>query len=344
MPVGSSLESDWRMTPEGRENLERYRVDVHITVESFRETAKEDIRRGLTGSPMSLPPKYFYDTRGSALFQKITELPEYYLTRVEKGLLDSLADEFMNKVCPQEVIELGPGSPAKIRPFLAAQSAVSHLTRYVPFDISKRDVLDTAKTVVNSYPFLKAHGIVGDFEKDLGYLPPPVGRKLIVFLGSTIGNLDPHSRRTFLLQLRHRLAPGDRLLLGVDLVKDVGILEAAYNDPAGVTAEFNRNILRVVNKAVHGDFQLEAFDHYAYHNQQAQRIEMHLTPTSPQTVNLRDLALQLSISPDESIWTESSYKFTQESTEVMLEEAKLRLERWHTDSRHMFALALAVPD
>ena len=163
-------------------------------------------------------------------------------------------------------------------------------------------------------------------------------------LGSTIGNLDPQPRREFLLQLRQQLASGDRLLLGLDLVKDPLVLEAAYNDTLGITAEFNRNILRVVNRSVRSDFRPEAFQHYAYYNQQAGRIEMHLTPATLQTVDLRDLGLTISIASDETIWTESSYKFTSESTEAMLEEAGLCLQEWYTDSDRMFALALARPE
>ena len=323
--------------------LEHYHIEVHLTSESFSETFEEDIRRGLTGSPKSLPPKYFYDSTGSALFERITQLPEYYLTPAEREIIAALAGEIMDRVRPWEVIELGPGSPVKIRLLLDAASANHHLARYVPFDVNERVVRDAAETVERSYPFLKAHGIVGDFERELGYLPQPIGRRLIVLFGSTIGNLDPNSRRSFLLRLKEHLAPSDRFLLGVDLVKEPAILEAAYNDPTGVTAEFNRNILRVVNSGVQGNFQPEAFDHHAYYNQQDRRIEMHLTPTSLQTVHLRKLALRISISPEESIWTESSYKFTRESTEAMLEEAGLRLERWHTDSKSMFALALASP-
>ena len=223
--------------------MERYRVDVYITAASFSKTAEGDIRRGLTGSQKSLPPKYFYDSAGSALFERITELPEYYLTRVEKGLIASLAEELISQVRPQEVVELGPGSPEKIRAFLDAPNAADHVTRYVPFDVNTRAVQNAVKTLVNGYPFLQAHGVVGDFEEHLNHLPSPIGRRLIVFLGSTIGNLDPNPRREFLLQLRQQLTSGDRLLLGVDLVKDPVMLEAAYNDTASVTAEFNRNIL-----------------------------------------------------------------------------------------------------
>ena len=319
-------------------------MDVHISDVSFYKTAEEDIRRGLTGAPKSLPPKYFYDSRGSELFERITELPEYYLTRVEMGLLASLSEELIRQIRPQEVIELGSGSPAKIRSFLNAPNAAEHLARYVPFDVNEEVVRDSVKTLANSYRFLQTHGVVGDFEKHLRYLPSPIGRRLIILLGSTIGNLDPQPRRDFLLQVRQQLALDDRLLLGLDLVKDPLVLEAAYNDTAGVTAEFNRNILRVVNRSVQGDFRPEEFQHYAYYNQEASRIEMHLIPSSLQTVNLRDSGLTISVAPGETIWTESSYKYTLESTKAMLEEAGLCLQDWYTDSNSMFALALARPE
>lgn len=324
--------------------MERYRIDQHHNADSPSRIVEEDIRRGLTGNPKSLPSKYFYDSQGSALFERITQLSEYYLTRVEQGLIMSYAEEVMAWVHPQEVVELGSGSTTKIRLLLDAPSTADHLTRYIPFDFNEQVVQSALGTLAQTYPLLQAHGIVGDFEKHLTYLPSAVGRRLIVFLGSTIGNLDPQARHDFLVQVRRQLASGDRLLLGVDLVKDTAVLEAAYNDSKGVTEEFNRNILRVVNRAVHADFRPAAFHHHAFYNQQASRIEMHLTPESLQTVNLKDLGLRICISPDETIWTESSYKFTRESTTAMLAEAGLRIERWYTDCDRWFALVLATPD
>ena len=323
--------------------MERYRVDLHLDGASSRRRLVEDIRRGLTGQPKSLPPKYFYDSRGSALFERISRLPEYYLTRVEHGLIASMAEELMERLRPQEVIELGPGSTAKIRTLLDAPSTAAHLSRYVPFDISEPVVRAAARGLVESYPFLRAHGVVADLDEDVARLPAAIGRRLLVYFGSSIGNLDPQPRHDFLVQLRGQLSPGDRLLLGVDLVKDVAVLEAAYNDPGGVTAEFNRNILRVVNRAVNADFLPEAFQHKAFYNRQAGRIEMHLVPAAHQTVALRDLELSIGVSPNETIWTESSYKFTRDSVLAMLEGAGLKLERWHTDAASMFALALAEP-
>ena len=323
--------------------MERYLPKLHLNGRP-PSGIFEDVRRGLTSHPKSLPPKYFYDPKGAALFEHITRLPEYYLTRVEQGLIVSLAEELMELVRPQEVIELGPGSTANIRSLIDARSADNHIERYVAFDINERTVQVALKTLTKSHPFLETHGVVGDFDGDLVRLPAPIGRRLVVFFGSTIGNLDPHARHKFLVQIRGHLAPDDRLLLGLDLVKDVAILEAAYNDPGGVTAEFNRNILRVVNRAVHADFRPEAFQHNAFYNQQASRIEMHLAPASLQTIELKALGLSIRVPPNETIWTESSYKFTRESTLAMLQEAGLSFEHWYVDRDNLFALVLAGPE
>ncbi len=320
---------------------ERYQVDVYVTADSSSEMAQEEMLRGLTGSPKSLPPKYFYDSTGSELFERITELPEYYPTRVEQRLLASWATELMAQVRPEELIELGTGSTAKVRSLLDAPSTAGHLHRYVALDVSEHVVETAVKGLTRSYPFLYAYGMVGDFQRHMEHLPASKGRRLVVFFGSTIGNLDREARHDFLVQLQRQLTSDDRLLLGIDLVKDRAILEAAYNDAGGVTAQFNRNILRVVNRTVGADFQPEAYQHRAFFNRQASRIEMHLVSTSHQTIVLRSMGVSVRLCPGETIWTESSYKFTRDSAEAMLEEAGMRLERWYTDSQRMFALVLA---
>ena len=310
---------------------------------SRSSTAAEEIRSGLSGYPKTLPPKYFYDARGSDLFERITDLPEYYLTRVEHRLMRGLADRLMAELRPCEVIELGSGMPAKIRYILGSPSAPDHLRRYIPFDVDEGSVRSAAAFLTRSYPFLEVRGIVGDFESHLEQVGPSAGRRLVLFFGSTIGNLDPPERDGLLRRVRGLLAPGDRFLLGVDLVKATATVEAAYNDSLGVTADFNRNILRVVNRAVDADFVPSAFEHQAFYNELESRIEMHLVPSSPQTIDLRDLSLRLELSPDQTIWTESSYKFTRDSTAAMLEDADLRLDRWYSDRDDMFGLALAAP-
>ena len=318
--------------------VERRRIDVHVNGDS--SAVYEDVRRGLSGQPKSLPPKYFYDPTGSALFERITRLPEYYLTRTEQGIIDLVAEEVMNDVRPEELIELGSGVARKVRSLLDAAPA-DRLVRYVPVDYDQAVVELAVTTLAESYPSLELHGVVGDFERHLDRLPTRAGRRLMVFFGSTIGNLEPHARSVFLREVRRQLAPGDRFLLGVDLVKDSATLEAAYNDSFGVTREFNRNILRVVNREVGADFRPEAFEHRALYNREAGRIEMHLAPVAPQTVSLKALLMDIRVLPDETIWTESSYKFTKESATAMLEDGGLRLERWYTDSGGLFAMALA---
>ena len=321
--------------------MEQLTLDVHLTEQQIAEALAEDVRRGLTADPKYLLPKYFYDAPGSDLFERITELPEYYPTRAETEILAAIAREFMAQVQPQELVELGSGSSSKTR--LLLDAGAGNLRRYIPVDVSAEMVRATGERLLRDYRSLSVHGVIGDFERHLGRLPRAVGRRLVLFLGSTLGNLDGTARRDLLLQIRLLLEAGDRLLLGVDLVKEVSVLEAAYNDSQGVTAAFNRNILRVVNWALHADFQPEAFRHHAFYNREAARIEMHLVPDEAQTVRVEELGLTVTLRPQESIWTESSYKFTRQSVEAMLGEVGLPLERWYTDRAARFGLALAGP-
>ena len=299
-----------------------------------------DVRRGLTARPRWLPPKYFYDAAGAALFDRITTLPEYYLTRVEDAILREAASAVVRRVEPSEIVELGPGSCDKVRHLL---DAVDHggAVRYVPFDVGSAALAPALATLVKDYPAVEVRGVAGDFEHDLDRLPAPRGRRLVVFLGSTIGNFDPPACRRLLESLRRILGPDGRLLLGVDLVKDRGVLEAAYNDAAGVTAAFNRNILDVVNRGLDGDFRPDAFRHHAFYNDAASRIEMHLIASAPQRVRLRRLDLTLHFEAGESIWTESSYKYTRASVAAMLAGASLAGEVWFTDRDERFAVVLA---
>ena len=319
----------------------RYRVEVHADPHTTLKTMAEDVRRGLGTRPRSLPPKYFYDAAGSQLFEEITRLPEYYLTRTEDALLDTLAPELMGRLAPDDVVELGSGFSLKTRRLLGARGG--RPLRYTPVDVDESTVAASAERLLAEDPALRVHAIVGDFERHLIHVPPPSGRRLVLFLGSTIGNLDDPARRAVLGQIRELLRRGDRLLLGVDLVKDPAVLEAAYNDAAGVTARFNRNILHVVNRGLGADFRPEAFRHHAWYNTAERRIEMHLVAEAPQTVRIPRLDLTVRLAAGESIWTESSYKFTRDSTRAMLETAGLRLGAWHTDAGGRFALALAAP-
>jgi L-histidine N-alpha-methyltransferase len=241
-------------------------------------------------------------------------------------------------------VEIGAGSSEKTRRILSAVSAGGRPVRYTPLDVDRLTLESSAARLLREYPHLTVHAVVGDFERDLAHVPPPVGRRLAMFLGSTIGNLDGPERQRLLSGLRGLLPDAsDRLLLGVDLVKDVKILEAAYDDDAGVTRDFNRNILHVINRGVDGDFRPEAFRHRAFYNKAASRIEMHLVADSAQAVKLGRLGLTIRFRPGEDIWTENSYKFTRAGIEGMLAEARLRLVRWHVDPANYFALALAAP-
>jgi len=322
----------------------RYRAYAYTTEADRRQRLEDDVRRGLTAYPKTLPSKYFYDATGSKLFEEITRVPEYYLTRTEAKLLETLAPELMLGLGPVDIVELGAGSSTKTRRFLDARNGLRERVRYVTVDVDEATVEAGAARLIADYPFLDVHAVVGDFERHLEHVPSPVGRRLVLFLGSTMGNLDPPARQQLLARVRALLhGPEDRFLLGLDLVKDVGLLEAAYNDARGVTREFNRNILNVVNRGVEGDFHPEAFRHVAFYNEADTRIEMHLVAESTQDVRLRRLGLTIRVSPDEAIWTESCYKFSRASAQAMLEAAGLRLERWHVDPDAYFGVAVAAP-
>ena len=319
----------------------RYHIEAYTDPHAQQARLAQDVRRGLMARRKSLPPKYFYDRAGSELFERITELPEYYLTRTESALLEENAAHLTGNFLPDEVVELGAGSSAKTRTLLDAVRATARRVRYVPIDVDRVTLETSAAHLLRDYPGLEIHAVVGDFERDLAHVPPPVGKRLTLFLGSTIGNLHPPDQRSFLAAVRVLLRSGeDRLLLGVDLVKDVKVLEAAYDDAPGVTRAFNRNILNVVNRGVDGDFDPDAFRHVAFYNEPASRIEMHLVAESPQTVRLERLGLTIPFAAGEGIWTESSYKFTRAGVEAMFGEVGLRLLEWHADPENYFGLAL----
>lgn len=318
-----------------------YRADVYVDEDALRAALAEDVRRGLGAPAKWLPPKYFYDAAGSALFERITRLPEYYLTRAEQVLLEKHAPSILADVRPCEIVELGAGSPAKVQRLLTALDGGRPLARYVPVDVDATTLAAAARTLLAEGGVARVHALIADFERHLDRVPPAEGRRLVAFLGSTLGNLDAAARHALLVDIRGLLGPDDRFLLGVDLVKSPCVLHAAYDDAQGVTAEFNRNILRVINRRLRANFEAEAFGHCARWDAEEARVEMHLVAPSDHAVHIRDLDMIVRFEAGETIWTESSYKFTRASVDAMLEAAGLRLVRWDTDGA--FALVLAAP-
>jgi L-histidine N-alpha-methyltransferase len=320
-----------------------------IEVRSYLGPADErsladDVLDGLTRPFKELPPKHFYDARGAALFDRITELPEYYPTRAEREILEARADEIAAATGAAELVELGSGSAAKTRLLLEAMRDAGTLRRYVPIDVTEAMVQTTAAALAAELPGLDVHGIVGDFERHLGHVPPPAGPRVLAFLGGTIGNFTPGSRRRFLRALGRLLRPGrDFLLLGTDLVKDPAVLEAAYNDAAGVTAEFNRNVLRVINRELDADFEVDAFDHVAFYDREHEWIEMRLRASRRMDVHIGALPLDVAFAPREELRTEISAKFTRARLEADLAAAGLRLTRVMLDGDRRFALSLSTP-
>jgi L-histidine N-alpha-methyltransferase len=304
----------------------------------------EDVRKGLTRTPKALPPKYFYDARGAQLFEQICTLPEYYLTRTERALLERIADEIVRACRPTTFVEFGPGNASKTRLLLDAMARAGLLDLYLPIDLSEDLLREIITALGNEYPGLRIRGVIGDFERPVEALPDR-GRRLVVFLGSTIGNLTPPEATAFLRNVAGLLAPHDRFLLGTDLVKDTGRLERAYNDATGVTAAFNRNILSVINRHLGADFDPDRFEHLAFYNADEARIEMHLVARERHRVWIEAIDLAVDFEKGESILTEISCKYTRATVEAMLKEGGLRLLRWETDPEGLFALSLseAIP-
>ncbi len=319
--------------------------------EDFEQIA-EDVRDGLLSAPKDLSPwpKYFYDAEGSELFEEITALPEYYQTRTELSILEVKAPEIVARTRARELVELGSGSASKTRALLDAMTAYQECSgpvRYVPLDVSESALRDSAERLLREYPTLEISGFVGDFDHSLEYLLtyPRQGDdygRLVIFLGGTIGNFAPKKRRSFLERLRAGLKKGDHLLVGVDLVKHARVLEAAYDDAAGVTARFNKNLLNVLNRKLGGEFDPELFAHRAFYNAGEQRVEMWLNSKVEQKVPVAALGLQIPFEAGEGMRTEISTKFTSESIAEAFDEAGLRLLDLYTDDEDLFGLALGA--
>jgi L-histidine Nalpha-methyltransferase len=319
---------------------------VHITSRlgpGEERTLAEDVLDGLTRPAKELPSKHFYDAHGSELFERITELPEYYPTRTERFILEAIADEVAARTGARELVELGSGYATKTRVLLSAMAAAGTLRSYVPLDVSEATVLASAAELVEEFPGLQVHGVVGDFERHLDALPEPAGPRIVALLGGTIGNFLPGSRRRFLRSVRRQLGAQDRLLLGTDLVKDPHVIEAAYDDSMGVTAAFNLNILRVCNRELGADFDLDLFEHVAFYHRRHEWIEMRLRAVDHCTVNLRAIDLQVAFAAREEMRTELSVKFTRERLESDLASAGLALDSFHTDPERLFAVSLWRP-
>ncbi len=317
----------------------RITIDFQLE-ESSPASDQEELRRGLLETPRRLPSKYFYDRRGSQLFERITELPEYYLTRTERSLLETIADHVCATSGAEELVELGSGAATKTRILLDAMARAGRLRRYVPFDVSESEVRRVATELAAEYPGLEVHGMVADFSHHLRAIPEGQ-QKLVILLGSTIGNYGPEEAVAFLARIARLMSSGDCFLLGADLIKDPERLEAAYNDSAGVTAEFNRNILRVVNRVAGADFVPEAFRHRAFYNREHHWIEMPLVAERRQQVRLSTLDLEIRLHEDEEIITEISSKYDRPMIDEILAGGGFRLAEWHTDPEGLFALALA---
>ncbi|MFE3024579.1 L-histidine N(alpha)-methyltransferase [Nocardia tengchongensis] len=315
-------------------------VEIHLTDEDLTTALREDVRRGLTAEPKWLPPKWFYDARGSELFEKITELPEYYPTRTERALLERVVGEIARIAGAEVLVELGAGSAAKTRLLLNALTAAGPLKSYVPQDVSISALRMAADEVAAEFPGLGVHGVVSDFTATLDNLPGG-GRRMVAFLGGTIGNLVPAERAEFLRGIRDVLEPGEQLLLGAGLVIDPAVLVPAYDDAAGVTAEFNRNVLHVLNARLGADFEPEKFAHVAVWDAEREWIEMRLEATEAMTVRIPELDLTVDFAQGEQLRTEISAKFRREVLESELDAAGFNTEHVWTDPDQRFALVLA---
>jgi len=299
----------------------------------------EDVRRGLGSNPKTLEPKYFYDARGSRLFEEITRLPEYYQTRTERALLRRVADDLVRDVGPEALVEFGSGSGGKTVVLLDAMRDAGLLRAYAPIDVSSEPVRKVADEFADRYPGLRVEGVIADFDAPLE-LPFPDLPRLVLFLGSTIGNMTVDRGREFLRRVAGQLSPSDGFLVGFDMVKKRTRLEAAYNDSQGVTAEFNRNVLRVLNRELDAEFDVDGFTHLAFWNERERRIEMHLVSNEPLCVAIGALDMKICMEEGESIRTELSYKYTRDRVERLVEGTGLVLDRWETDEDDLFALGL----
>jgi len=320
-------------------------IDRRLPAGFLADSLRADALAGLTATPKSLPPKWFYDANGSALFEKITELPEYYPTDAERAILAAQAGQIAELTQAATLAELGSGSSEKTRLLLSCLRQRGTLRCYVPVDVSEPALVLAADALMLEYPGLEIQAVLSDFEEHLG-LPAPgdaPSPRLLAFLGSTIGNLLPAQRAAFLARIRAQLAPGDFFLLGTDLVKDPATLVAAYDDEAGVTAEFNKNVLAVLNAELGANFDRDEFEHVAVWDAEAEWIEMRLRSLSDQEVHLPGIGLTVRFAAGEEMRTEVSAKFRRQGVQAELAAAGFAMRTWWTDSAGQFGLSLSVP-
>ncbi|MGQ0624753.1 MAG: L-histidine N(alpha)-methyltransferase [Sporichthyaceae bacterium] len=321
----------------------RFVLDEHLPGDFAARTLRADVRAGLSATPKTLPPKWFYDAAGSELFTAITRLPEYYPTRAEAEILRTQAAVIAFASRASTVVELGSGSSEKTRLLLNALDEAGTLRRYVGVDVSDTALTEAAAGLLERYPDLLVHAVVADFEHHLHLLPDHGDRRLFVFLGGTIGNLAPPCRARFLADVRAAMRPGDSLLLGTDLVKSPAVLVPAYDDSAGVTAAFNRNVLHVLNRELDANFNPGAFEHRAVWDERNEWIEMRLRARAEQRVRIAALELDVHFADGEEIRTEISAKFRREGVRAELATAAMELRHWWTDAAGRFGLSLAAP-
>jgi L-histidine N-alpha-methyltransferase len=307
--------------------------------ESYRTSIAKDAFRGFTAAQKFIPSKYFYDFRGSQLFEDICNLPEYYPTRTEISILKHAAPKMMHSFAHGDIVELGSGANRKIRIFLDSAGKVRlPLLRYIPVDVSESALKEASEELRTIYPDLAVLGIIADFTLHMDAIPCDNPR-MIMFLGSTIGNFDEKMQKHFLKLVAGSMNPDDRFVVGFDMIKPRETMEAAYNDSRGITSQFNKNVLHVLNRELNADFRLSQFEHVAFFNDEKERVEMHLRARRETVVTINDLELELTIEKDETIHTENSCKFSTSRVEEMVSEAGLTINEWYFDSKKWFSLA-----
>ncbi|GAA2499443.1 L-histidine N(alpha)-methyltransferase [Streptomyces thermolineatus] len=322
--------------------MSEFTLTRRLPADATAAALRHDVLAGLTSDPKQLPPKWFYDARGSELFERITRLPEYYPTRAEREILAARAPAVAAATGARTLVELGSGSSEKTRLLIDALRGAGTLRAYTPVDVSESALEQAAGALLADYPDLAVHALVADFQGDLG-LPGTPGPRLVAFLGGTVGNLLPAERAAFLRSVRAGLAPGDALLMGTDLVKDPAVLVAAYDDAAGVTAEFDKNVLHVINRELGADFDPDGFDHVAVWDPANEWIEMRLRARSALTAKIPALDLAVAFEAGEEMRTEVSAKFRREGVERELAAAGLALRHWWADDAGRFGLSLSEP-